>query len=172
MTNKELGNQIRKELKENGIARKDISVRVRDSLYDTVVYIKIKNPMIRKSDIKKVVAKYDQVEHDARTYEILAGGNTYVFIDYEYGVVEEAAAELVPIAEMVLNHKDKYSGHKIADNGEKSVYITHYQGREWTLNEYEYRENIHEYKPTFWIRSAEELAVAMWRFKNIGTIYA
>ena len=57
MTNKELGNQIRKELKENGIARKDISVRVRDSLYDTAVHIKIKNPMIRKSDIEKVVKK-------------------------------------------------------------------------------------------------------------------
>lgn len=173
MTNKELGNQIRKELKENGIARKDISVRVRDSLYDTAVHIKIKNPMIRKSDIEKVVKKYDQVEHDARSYEILVGGNTYVFIDYEYGVVEEAAAELVPIAEMVLGNKDKYSGHKIADNGEKSVYITYYKGNEWTLSEHDEKEKgVYVYKPTYWIRSAESLAEAMWRFKNIGTIYA
>lgn len=173
MTNKELGSAIRKELKENGITRKDISVRVRDSLYDTAVYITIKNPMIRKSDVEKIVAKYDQVEHDKRTGEILAGGNTYIFIDYEYGVVEKAAAELVPIAEMVLNHRAKYSGHKIADNGEKSVYITHYQGNEWTLSEHDEKEKgVYVYKPTYWIRSAENLAEAMWRFKNIGTIYA
>ena len=37
MTNKELGNAIRKELKAAGITSKDVSVRVRDSLYDTAV---------------------------------------------------------------------------------------------------------------------------------------
>ena len=47
MTNKELGNAIRKELKAEGITSKDVSVRVRDSLYDTGVNIKIKNPKIR-----------------------------------------------------------------------------------------------------------------------------
>ena len=173
MTNKELGNAIRKELKTAGYKTRDFSVRVRDSLYDTVVSIKIKNPKIKKSKVEEITKKYQFVEHDERTYEILAGGNTYIFVDYEYGVVEEAAAELLQVAEMVLNNKEKYDGHKIADNGAKSVNINHYEGNEWILFESDNKETgIYTYRPTYWIKCAKDLAVAMWRFKNLGTIYA
>lgn len=173
MTNKELGNVIRKELKGAGFTSKDISVKVKDSLYDTVVNIKIKNPKIRKSQIEFITKKYEEMDFDERTGEILAGANTYVFVNYEYGVVEEAAAELLPIAEMVLNNKEKYNGRKIADNGKKSVSICHYNGNEWTLYENEKeKSNNYEYHSTYWIKCARDLAVAMWRFKNIGTIYA
>lgn len=173
MTNKELGNAIRKDLKAAGITSKEVSVRVRDSLYDTAVSIKIKNPKIRKSKVEEITKKYQSVEHDERTYEILSGGNTYIFVDYEYGVVEEAAAELIPIAEMVLNNKEKYSGHKIADNGIKSVNINHYEDNEWILFESDNNETgIYTYRPTYWIKCVKDLAVAMWRFKNLGTIYA
>ena len=34
------------------------------------------------------------------------------------------------------------------------------------------KSDKYTYKPTYWIRSAQDLAVAMWRFKNMGTIYA
>ena len=49
MTNRELSQVIRKDLKEHGITSKDVSVRVRDALYDTSVNITIKNPLIRES---------------------------------------------------------------------------------------------------------------------------
>ena len=39
MTNRELSQVIRKDLKEHGITSKDVSVRVRDALYDTSVNI-------------------------------------------------------------------------------------------------------------------------------------
>ena len=69
--------------------------------------------------------------------------------------------------------KEKYSGHAIADNKEKTVHITHYEGVQWTLAEFEKeKSDKYAYKPTYWISSAQDLAVAMWRFKNIGTIYA
>lgn len=173
MTNKELGNAIRKDLKAAGITSKDVSVRVRDSLYDTAVRIKIKNPKIRRSEVEKIANRYEEIDRDERTYEILAGCNTYVFVDYESGVIEEAAAELIPIAEMVLKNKEKYDGKKIADNGEKSVNINYCEKNEWILSEWEKEKtDVYTYRPTYWIRSARDLAVAMWRFKNIGTIYA
>lgn len=34
------------------------------------------------------------------------------------------------------------------------------------------KSDKYTYKPTYWISSAQDLAVAMWRFKNTGTIYA
>ena len=74
---------------------------------------------------------------------------------------------------MVLNNKEKYDGHKIADNGAKSVNINHYEGNEWILFESDNKETgIYTYRPTYWIKCAKDLAVAMWRFKNLGTIYS
>ncbi|MCU6748017.1 hypothetical protein OCV51_10195 [Faecalicatena acetigenes] len=100
MSNKELSQAIRKDLKENGFTSKDISVRVRSALYDTAVDITVKNPLVRLSEVEAVAKKFSEVERDNHTMEILAGCNVYV------------------------------------------------------------------------IRSANGLAVAMWRYKNIGTIYA
>lgn len=171
MTNRELGNTIRKELKKNGFNRNDISVKVRDSLYDTAVNIRIKNPMIRKSEVEAIAKKYDEIDRDERTGEILAGANTFVFVEYEYGIFQEVSAALLPTAEMVLNNKEKYSGHAIAKNEEKEIHITHYQGNEWTLTEFAGTAKT-SYIPPYWIRCPQDLATAIWRFKNIGTIYA
>lgn len=152
MSNKELSQLIRKTLKENGYTSKDVSVRVRAALYDTSVNITVKNPLVRLSEVENIVKKFSEVEYDEHSQEILAGCNVYVHCQYEYGIFKEAAQTLLPIAEMVLSNKEKYSGHAIADNKEKSDKYT--------------------YKPTYWISSVQDLAVAMWRFKNTGTIYA
>ena len=54
MTNRELSQVIRKDLKEHGITSKDVSVRVRDALYDTSVNITIKNPLVRETDVESI----------------------------------------------------------------------------------------------------------------------
>ena len=54
MTNRELSQAIRKDLKEHGVTSKDVSVRVRDALYDTSVNITIKNPLIRETDVESI----------------------------------------------------------------------------------------------------------------------
>ena len=173
MSNKELSQLIRKTLKENGYTSKDVSVRVRAALYDTSVNITVKNPLIRLSEVEKIASKFSEIDYDEHSQEILAGCNVYVHCQYAYGIFKDAEQELVPIAEMVLNNKEKYSGHAIADNGKKTVHIIHYEGIQWTLAEFEKDgSGKSKYRPTYWVRSAGELAIAMWRFKNIGTIYA
>lgn len=173
MTKKELSQTLRKAFKQNEITGKDISIKVRASLYDTCIKITVKNPSIKLSAVEKIAKDFEEISYDVKTHEILPGANTYVFCQYEYGVIEEAAKELLPGSEKVLGNIKKYSGHKIADNDEKEVFITHYQGCEWTLYENEkYETGIYIYKPTFWIKCPQELAIAMWRFKNWGTIYS
>lgn len=78
MSNKELSQLIRRELKENGFTSKDVSVRVRSALYDTAVKVTIKNPLVRQSEVEEVAKKFSKVDYDERTMEILAGGNVYV----------------------------------------------------------------------------------------------
>lgn len=133
MSNKELSQLIRKTLKESGFTSKDLSVRVRAALYDTSVNITIKNPLVRISEVEEIVKRFSEVDYDEHSGEILAGCNVYVHCQYEYGIFKDAAADLLPAAEMVLSNKEKYSGHAIADNKEKSVHIIHYQGVQWTL---------------------------------------
>lgn len=172
MTNKELSQAIRKELKSAGFTSKDYSIRVRDCLYDTSVKITVKNPLVKISEIEEITTKFEKIDYDERTMEILAGANTYIFCEYDYGIIEEAASALVPTAEMVLNNP-KYDGHAIADNGTKRVHIMKYSDYEWTLAEFDKeKSNTYVYRPTYWIRSARDLAIAMFRFKNLGTIYA
>lgn len=71
MTNRELSQVIRKDLKEHGITSKDVSVRVRDALYDTSVNITIKNPLVRETDVESITRKYSKVDYDQRSMENL-----------------------------------------------------------------------------------------------------
>lgn len=170
MSNKELSQLIRKKLKENGFTSKDISVRVRAALYDTAVDVTVKNPLIRLSEVKRIVKKFSEVEYDERTMEILAGCNVYVHCQYEYGIFEDVVAPLLPIAEKIFNN-EKYNGRKIAENGKTEVRIVKINSIESRL--YEYQKDKKQQAPKSYIlHFAGDLAVAMWRYKNIGTIYA
>ena len=108
MTNRELSQIIRKDLKEHGITSKDVSVRVRDALYDTSVNITIKNPLVRETDVESITRKYSKVDYDQRSMEILAGCNIYVHCEYAYGIFDNVSAPLIPIAEKVFNN-EKYN---------------------------------------------------------------
>ena len=108
MTNKEVSTKIRKTLKEAGYTSKDIKVSVRSSLYDTVAKITIHNPHINKNEIEKLLlTAYEKIDRDIVTGEILQGGNTMLFIDYEYGIFEEAAHEWAATAKGLIYSKEE-----------------------------------------------------------------
>ena len=161
---------IRKELKENDFTSKDISVRVRPSLYDKAVDVTVKNPLVRLSKVKAIVKKFSEVDRDEKTGEILAGCNGYVHCQYEYGIFDDVAAPLLPIAEKVLNN-EKYDGRKIAENDKTEVHIIKISSVESRLYECQ-RDKKHQTPESYILHFAGDLAVAMWRYKNIGTIYA
>lgn len=171
MSNKELSQLIRKELKENGFTSKDVSVRVRASLYDTAVDITVKNPLIRLSAVEKVGKKFSEVEYDERTMEILSGCNVYVHCQYEYGIFDDVSAPLVPAARSVFN-SEKWNGRKIAENENTEIHIVKMNDCESRLYEFDKNEGHYNFVGGYVVRCAEGLAAAIWRFKNIGTIYA
>lgn len=171
MSNKELSLLIRKTLKENGYTTKDASVKVRASLYDTSVNITVKNPLVRLSNVESIVKKFEEIDFDKHSQEILAGCNVYVHCQYEYGIFDVLIKELEPVAEKVLANEKKYSGHAIASNKDKEVHIIKMDNVKWALTEINKKEhNVSGFN--YYIFTAQDLAVAMYRFKNIGTIYA
>lgn len=170
MSNKELSQLIRRNLKENGFTSKDVSVRVRSALYDTAVKVTIKNPLVRQSEVEEVAKKFSKVAYDERTMEILAGGNVYVHCQYEYGIFDDVASVFVPIAEEVFNN-EKYNGRKIAENDHTEIHMVKLNDCESRLYEFDKKENYYSAINGYLVRSAEGLAVAMWRYKNLGTIF-
>ncbi|MBU9106787.1 hypothetical protein KTG08_12140 [[Clostridium] innocuum] len=106
MTNKELSMKIRKSLKEAGYTQKDIKVSVRSSRYDTAAKITIHNPHIDRHRIEKILRPaYEEIDRDDITGEILQGGNTILFIEYEYGVFEDVAREWMATAKGLMQSK-------------------------------------------------------------------
>ena len=106
MTNKELSMKIRKSLKEAGYTQKDIKVSVRSSRYDTAAKITIHNPHIDRHRIEKILRPaYEEIDRDDITGEVLQGGNTMLFIEYEYGIFEEVAREWMATAKGLMQSK-------------------------------------------------------------------
>lgn len=105
--------------------------------------------------------------------EILSGANTYVNCRYEYGIFEKVAGVFTEKAKDILNSDFGVSNGKIitiAENEEKEISI--YKVDNWTWNLSERLKNMNAYYKRYYVRSVNDLAVALWRFENLGTIYA
>lgn len=78
----DLGTMIRDVLKKAGYkVPKEISVRKRNA---GAYYVEIKTFKIDKKNVEKIVKKFEDIDYDEVTGEILAGANTYVFVNYDY----------------------------------------------------------------------------------------
>lgn len=107
------GKGIKQELKDNGIDTKNISVRERSGGYSNAYYITIKDPSIDKDKVEKIAKRQESYERDMRTGEILEGGNTYVFVNYDDAAFDEVSKPYEKKAseylEQARNIEDGYS---------------------------------------------------------------
>lgn len=84
MTDNERLQAIRAELKANGYSSRRVGVAIKYSGYSSSIRVTIKDREIDKAEIERIARKYRDVDYDEATGEILAGGNTYVFVKYDY----------------------------------------------------------------------------------------
>lgn len=172
MTNKELSLAIRKTLKEAGYTSKDVKVSVKDAGYSTAARLNIVNPLVSRTAIQELVKGYEEIDRDERTYEILSGGNTYVHVEYECGLFEELVTPYVESAKKVFGN-EHWDNKVICKNEEKEIHYVYFNQNESALYEaYPNRSKVTEYRPSVKLMYPYQLALAIWRFKNTGTIYA
>lgn len=82
MTNSERLAAIRQALKEHGYSNRKVGVR-----YDGyAIWLTIKDLAIDIKEIEQLAKGYKSYERDEFTGEILSGGNTFVFVNYAYGL--------------------------------------------------------------------------------------
>jgi len=124
-TKKELGNNIRAALKDAGFDLKKISVRVRIAGYSVAVDISLKDIAISTADIEAAVAKFEKIDYCQHSGEILSGGNTFINVNYDFDVRQEAIKNKMPEAQKIWD--DVYSsceinsGKYIAERGDEKL---------------------------------------------------
>lgn len=89
---------------------------------------------------------------------------------YADGIFEEVTVPLMVTAEQVFT-SSKWDGKKIAENDEFTIHLVYVNQGEKCLVMYD-KEGKRSSVRNRRLRCAKDLALAMWQFKNLGTIFA
>lgn len=102
-------NLIREELKKLNISNKQVSVR---SDYNSV-NLSIKDISIDAKQIEEIAKKYEKVHYCEITQEILSGGNSFVFVSYDWKVERDIkeSKEFAELKEKVLPKLNEIEGN-------------------------------------------------------------
>ena len=103
LSNKERSGAIRNILKKAGYKLRDFSIRSRDCGYSDETRIHVKNLSIKTKEIENLVKGFEEVERDEYSGEILSGGNTYIFVDYDYDTLYNEGERLKGEIAEILN---------------------------------------------------------------------
>lgn len=118
---KEKASQLRKDLKEKyNLTRTDVSITSQHGLYDDKILVKLKTILALQNYnlIEQESYKYKNVDYDSVTMETLLGGNTFVFINFQYDLLDEYSVKYQAIAEELFQKAivDRMMPVKILEN--------------------------------------------------------
>lgn len=116
LSNKERSAAIRAELKKLGYDSKQISVRSGNCGYSSYSTITIKDLSIDIELVKDACLKFNDVDYDERTGEILEGGNTYVRVEYDWKTLADAEDEQMPKVEKTIAEMESRQIHIKKEN--------------------------------------------------------
>ena len=124
MTDNERAKTIRQELKTKlGASSRDISVTAKDS-----IRVKIKKEGFSFSDVQEIAEKQENYERCERSGEILQGGNTFVFTDFDYTLEKTVEERICESVENVFN--------RFKNDDENSSSSFEIEGVEFAMHKY------------------------------------
>lgn len=97
-TNQEIRNEITAMFKAKGWNNRKIGLRVDYSS----IRVKVKDLSIKLKDVEAIVHEYEHIRYDEYCGEILAGGNTFVFVNYASDVLNAAMEKFMEKAEKIF----------------------------------------------------------------------
>lgn len=129
MDRKEIAKAIRAELKENGITNKQVGVTSKSALYDDVVRVNIKDLKVSYNLVNTIASKYKLISYDQANGEILAGGNMYINIQFDYESILKAKKDYLQKAEEIITQGEKYKENESMTVFEKNNLTILYQSK-------------------------------------------
>ncbi len=103
MTNRELSAAIIKRLTDGGIPRKAYRIRTTDAGHSTSVSISVRDLSVSIKKVEKLAGVYERIRRCEYSGEILMGANTYVFVQYDYEALRNAAADFLDDAKSIID---------------------------------------------------------------------
>ena len=134
MTIKEKCAAMRAELKKLGYNSKQVSVRGGYCGYSVSADITIKDLKADRKAIEKVCKKFQSIDYDCASGEILEGGNTYIFVKYDYDTLKNAIEEEVNKLDSLMAEIEKEQKHIKKNDSE---YVLFKQGDNFCMVVYE-----------------------------------
>lgn len=87
---------IKKDLKKKGYTSRQVSVTKRRGGFNVAIRLLIKDMLNVDLDfIDSIVKKYESFDRDERTGEIFSGGNTFIFVEYDYSSINKDYADIM-----------------------------------------------------------------------------
>lgn len=99
----EKAKEIRKSLKAQGITAQMVSVTTRDAGYEERIDVKIKCADVDIRKVEEIAHQYQEIDRDERTGEILAGGNTFVFVRYTDDAFDSVTEQFTERAQKLID---------------------------------------------------------------------
>lgn len=94
--------EIKSYLKSKGIDTKKVSIKHKWCGYSESFDITIKDINININEVEKLVKQFESIDYDEVTGEILQGGNSYIFVAYDYDTIKEANQKYNPMVLDIL----------------------------------------------------------------------
>ena len=110
---KTIGQEVAAKLKAIGITNKQVSCR---SDYNSI-NCRIKDLSIDPEVVERIAYEYEKIDRCEYSGEILAGGNTYVFVTYDYDTEREhsKSEKFQQLKSKIKQKLDEVSGNRCAD---------------------------------------------------------
>lgn len=169
--NRELGAKIRADLKAAGIPARAVSVRVSDAGYSTSVSVKIKDISVDRAVVEKIANRHEDISYDERSGEILSGGNTYVWVDYDYDTIRNAREQYIEQAQEIIDsHNQPCVGVDVATRADGSRLVYFYEAPNSTHNMAVIfdKNGNYDYNNRYVAHNAYHLAQALALYNAVG----
>lgn len=108
--------EIRQELKKRGINSRMVSVKSGYCGYSDYINVTIKTAEVDIREVEKIVKKYQSIDRDERTGDILEGGNTYTRTKYSEDAYNEVIKPLMKHADDLMQEAAFNHVEPITDN--------------------------------------------------------
>lgn len=94
---------IRKALKDRGWNSRKVSVTSSSYSMGSSIRVVIRDVTIPKAAVEAIANEHEKIDRCQYSGEILSGGNRYVFVEYDWRVVEDAAKPYVPAVQAAVD---------------------------------------------------------------------
>lgn len=119
-----------------------------------------------KSELK--AAGYSAKDFRITVKDSLYGGNTYVFVEYDLHAFDDLPTEYMERATAIMGDMDRYDGRQIAQNADGASLHLLQDGYRYRLIEVSKTTR----QQTTFLYGVSDLAIALFRFSNLGTAAA